>query len=59
MKRPVGVQIQGYVYANEGDLGHNEFLDEFIQFIESKGWNFGGGSFQIDEEGNKIENIDS
>jgi hypothetical protein len=58
MKKPVGVYLKGCIYANKGDLGHNEFLDVFIEFIESKGWNFGGGSFQINEEGEKIENID-
>lgn len=39
---------------NEDDLKHDEFLDAFIKFVENKGWNFGGGSFQIDEEGNHI-----
>jgi uncharacterized protein YggL (DUF469 family) len=58
MKRPFGVRIEGFVYSNEGDLGHNEFLDAFIEFIESKGWNFGGGTYQIDEEGEKIDVID-
>ncbi|WP_226669617.1 hypothetical protein [Metabacillus litoralis] len=59
MKKPVGVQIEGSIYASDGeDIGHNQFLDEFIEFIESKGWSFGGGSFQIDEEGIKIDDID-
>jgi uncharacterized protein YggL (DUF469 family) len=58
MKRPVGVYFEGCVYANEGDLTHNEFLDEFIEFIESKGWNFGGGSFQIDAESEKIDDVE-
>jgi hypothetical protein len=58
MNKPIGVVLKGCVYANEGDLGHREFLDEFLSFIEDKGWNFGGGSSQIDEEGNKIEDID-
>ncbi|WP_163103513.1 50S ribosome-binding protein YggL [Peribacillus alkalitolerans] len=59
LKRPVGVQIEGYIYANNGDdLKHDEFLDAFIEFIESKGWSFGGGSSQIDVEGKKITDID-
>lgn len=58
MKRPVGVLIECAVYAKEGDLGNNEFIDAFIEFVESKGWFFGGGSTQIDKEGKKIEDID-
>lgn len=58
MKKPFGVQIEGSIYANEGDLRHNEFLNAFIEFVESKGWFFGGGTYQVDEEGGKIDNID-
>ncbi|WP_162839310.1 hypothetical protein [Bacillus sp. FJAT-28004] len=58
MKKPLGVRIQGCVYADDGDLGHDKFLDAFIEFIESKGWQFGGGTVQIDEEGEKIDDID-
>jgi hypothetical protein len=57
--KKVGVKIEGAIYASEGNLGNNLFLDEFIKFIESKGWEFGGGSFQVDEEGHQIEDIDS
>lgn len=54
MKRPFGVQIEGSIYANNGDdLKHDEFLEAFIDFVESKGWSFGGGSTQIDEEGKR------
>lgn len=59
MKKPFGVQIVGSIYTNNGEvLGNNQFLDEFIEFIESNGWSFGGGSFQIDEEGKRIKEID-
>ncbi|MDU0200561.1 MULTISPECIES: hypothetical protein [Paenibacillus] len=44
-----GVEINGSIFADEGDLGHNEFLDAFIEFIESKGWQFGGGTKQVNE----------
>jgi hypothetical protein len=45
MKKPVGVQIEGAGYTNNGeDLAHNLFLDAFIEFIESRGWSFGGGT---------------
>ncbi|MGM0750258.1 MAG: hypothetical protein ACQEUS_21030 [Bacillota bacterium] len=53
-----GVKIEGVIYSLEGDLGHNNFMDEFLEFIESKGWHFGGGSSQIDEEGQQIDDID-
>jgi len=58
MKKVNGVEIEGTIFADQGDLGHNEFTEAFIEFIESKGWYFGGGSSQIDEDGNKIEDID-
>ena len=37
-----GVYIDGYVFAETGDLDRDEFLDAFIDFIESKNWQFGG-----------------
>jgi uncharacterized protein YggL (DUF469 family) len=59
MKKPVGVQIEGSVYKNSGnDLEYNEFFDTFIEFIEQKGWSFGGGGFQIDQEGIKVDDIE-
>ncbi|WP_336773875.1 hypothetical protein [Paenibacillus sp. MMO-58] len=58
MKGPFGVQINDSVYANEGDLGHNEFLEAFIEFIESKGWQFGGGTAQIDASGERADDCD-
>lgn len=59
MKKPVGVQLEGSIHTNnDKDLGNNQFMDAFIEFIESKGWSFGGGSYQIDQEGKKIDDID-
>jgi uncharacterized protein YggL (DUF469 family) len=59
MKKPFGVQIEGSIYANNAeDLGNNQFMDAFIEFIENKGWSFGGGSFQIDQEGKQVDDID-
>jgi hypothetical protein len=57
-RKQIGVRIDGYVYPNQGDLEYFEFWDAFIDFIESKGWQFGGGSFQVDDEGNKVNDID-
>ena len=59
MKKPVGIQLEGSIYTNNGkDLRNTQFIDAFIEFIESKGWSFGGGSYQIDQEGKKIDDID-
>ncbi|WP_090645310.1 hypothetical protein [Paenibacillus sp. UNC496MF] len=58
LKRPIGIHIEGTVFATEGDLGHHEFTDAFIEFIQSKGWQFGGGSVQIDEDGEQVDDID-
>lgn len=59
MKSPFGIHIEGSIYANNGDdLKHAEFMEAFIDFVESKGWSFGRGSTQIDEEGKKIPDID-
>lgn len=59
MKRPIGVLVEGCIYTDNGtDLSHEEFLNAFIEFVESNGWHFGGGSCQIDEEGKKIDDIE-
>ncbi|WKB36563.1 hypothetical protein QS257_05835 [Terrilactibacillus sp. S3-3] len=44
--------------TNEQDVGHKEFIEAFIEFVEAKGWYFGGGTVQIDEDGNKIADVD-
>ena len=49
-----GIEISGAIFATEGDVDHDEFLDKFIEFLEANGWEFGGGSKQVDEEGNDI-----
>lgn len=55
MKRPFGIRLDGCVYAtHDEDLSEEEFSNAFIEFIEEKGWYFGGGLYQIDEEGNVI-----
>lgn len=58
MERPIGIYLEGTVYAKNGDLGHNDFTNAFTEFVESKGWHFGGGSFQINYDGEKIDDID-
>lgn len=59
MKRPLGIELDGCVYATNGeDLSEEDFFNAFIEFIEEKGWYFGGGLNQIDEEGNYIRDIE-
>lgn len=59
MKNSKGIEINGCVFGNnEQDVGHKEFIEAFIEFVEAKGWYFGGGTVQIDEDGNKIADVD-
>ncbi|TKH39075.1 hypothetical protein C1I59_07440 [Paenibacillus polymyxa] len=52
-----GIKISGAVFATKGNIDHDEFIDKFIEFVESNGWEFGGGSRLIDEDGNDIKEI--
>lgn len=36
------ITIEGVVYKVKGDMDEQEFNDAFIEFVESKGWYFGG-----------------
>ncbi|WP_042225146.1 hypothetical protein [Oceanobacillus manasiensis] len=56
--KQTGVKIDGVIYSLDGNLGHNELLDDFFKSIEGIGWHFGGGSYQVDEESRQIEDID-
>lgn len=59
MKRPCGIRLNGCVYATNGeDLSEEDFSNAFIEFIEEKGWNFGGALYQIDENGYFIPDIE-
>lgn len=59
LKRPLGIELDGCVYAVNGeDLLEEDFSDAFIEFIEAKGWYFGGGLTQVDEEGNDVLDIE-
>lgn len=47
------VKIEGVVTGPESE---DQFISAFIEFIESKGWYFGGGTQEIKEkEDNKDE----
>jgi uncharacterized protein YggL (DUF469 family) len=50
-----GIKIDGYVFhQKEQVLDMNEFLDAFIEFVESKGWEFGGTTKPFDENEEEI-----
>ena len=42
----IEIEIQGCV-AVPPDVDINYFTDEFIKWVESKGWSFGGGFSEI------------
>lgn len=58
MKKPLGIHLDGCVYRDNGDdLSEEEFSNAFIEFIEERGWHFGGGLNQVDEDGNDVLDI--
>lgn len=44
------------VIETPDNVTFDQINNEFIEFIESKGYSFGGGFGEIDEDGNEIEN---
>lgn len=54
-KKQLGIEIGGCVFADNGDIDLDDFLDKFIAFVESNGWHYGGGTNQVDEDGNNIK----
>ena len=36
------ISIEGTVFNDNGDITEEEFLDVFYEFLEDKGWYFGG-----------------
>jgi len=47
-------QIDGCLEVPE-DFDQNKMVDEFIKLIETKGWFFGGGIIEVDEDGNLLD----
>ncbi|KLU59682.1 DNA-binding transcriptional repressor PuuR [Peptococcaceae bacterium CEB3] len=47
MEKQTLIEINGCV---ETDLGHDQWLDEFIDWLESRGEYFGGGTKDITDE---------
>lgn len=45
-----GIRIEGYVFAKDGDIDQEEFYEMFIDWMESKGWLFGGGIRHTNED---------
>lgn len=45
------IELDGYVSSVNGEyIDPEEFLDKFIEFIESNGWSFFGSSGEYKEE---------
>jgi len=56
-KMKIGIEIDGVIYAENGNISHKEFLDKFFEFVESNGWYFGGATRLIDENGDAINKV--
>lgn len=41
------IEINGCISLPR-DVSHDQFLDQFIGWVESKGWHFGGGTRQVE-----------
>ncbi|WP_156877584.1 50S ribosome-binding protein YggL [Shimazuella kribbensis] len=54
--KQLGIKISGTIFAEDGhtNINHDEFLDKFIEFVEKNNWLFGGGTKQIDEDGEVV-----
>lgn len=50
-----GIEISGTIFATEGSVDHDEFLNKFIEFVEVNGWEFGGGSAEVNTEESDIK----
>ncbi|WP_425203679.1 hypothetical protein [Priestia megaterium] len=48
-KQIEGIKINGAVLRDDKEINHDEFLDEFIKFVEAKGWSFIGHTEEIKE----------
>ncbi|MCH5583724.1 hypothetical protein MK805_01910 [Shimazuella sp. AN120528] len=44
-------------FAEDGhtNINHDEFLDKFIEFVEKNNWLFGGGTKQVDKDGEAVK----
>lgn len=45
-----GVKIDGCIFSNHEDLNHEQFLDDFLDWLEEKDCSFGGGTQPIKGE---------
>lgn len=55
--KQLGIEISGIIFAEDENtnIAHDEFLDKFIEFVEKNNWSFGGGTKQVDEDGEIVE----
>lgn len=51
------LKIEGIVEIRD-DESIDLFTDKFIDFLEENKWYFGGGSNEVDENGNEINSKD-
>lgn len=47
------IKIDGILEIQD-NINEDEFWEMFIDFIEERHWYFGGGIYEVDEEGNNI-----
>jgi uncharacterized protein YggL (DUF469 family) len=52
-KKQIRVLVDGCVFANDQNqnVDLDEFVDAFLEWVESNGWHFGGGVRQVEEDG--------
>jgi hypothetical protein len=55
MKNQKGVDIQGSIFAGNGDVFPSEFLEMFKKFIRQQGWQFEGNAIAIEENGDFVK----
>jgi uncharacterized protein YggL (DUF469 family) len=55
--KQLGIEINGTIFAEDEhtNINPDEFLDKFIEFVEKNNWLFGGGTKQIDEDGEIVK----
>ena len=51
--KKLGIKITGIIYALRKNLSTKEVCDDFIKFVEKKGWYLVGGMEEVDLESGK------
>jgi uncharacterized protein YggL (DUF469 family) len=55
--KQLGIEISGTIYSEDAhtNINQEEFLEKFIAFVEKNNWLFGGGTKQVDEDGELVK----